>query len=72
MKGTVWTEGGCQSWYIDRNGLNTSLWPDFSFRFRRALQRFDPAEYLVPTGAPAPHEAEPVLGVSGDGAALVG
>jgi cation diffusion facilitator CzcD-associated flavoprotein CzcO len=72
MKGTVWTEGGCQSWYIDRNGLNTSLWPDFSFRFRRALSRFDPAEYLVYTGAPAPREAEPVLGVPGDGAALIG
>jgi cation diffusion facilitator CzcD-associated flavoprotein CzcO len=72
MKGTVWTEGGCESWYIDRNGLNTSLWPDFSFRFRRALSRFDPAEYLVYTRAPAPREAEPVLGVPGDDAALVG
>jgi cation diffusion facilitator CzcD-associated flavoprotein CzcO len=71
MKGTVWTEGGCQSWYIDRNGLNTSLWPDFSFRFRRALRRFDPGEYLVYTGAPAPPAAEPVVGVPGDGAALV-
>jgi cation diffusion facilitator CzcD-associated flavoprotein CzcO len=71
MKGTVWTEGGCQSWYLDRNGLNTSLWPDFSFRFRRAVSRFDPAEYLVHTGAPASPDAEPVLGVPGDGAALV-
>ena len=71
MKGTVWTEGGCQSWYIDRNGLNTSLWPDFSFRFRRALRSFEPAEYLVYTRVPAPPAAEPVLGVPGDGAALV-
>jgi cation diffusion facilitator CzcD-associated flavoprotein CzcO len=45
MTGTVWTAGGCASWYIDRNGLNTTLWPDFSFRFRRALRRFDPAEH---------------------------
>jgi cation diffusion facilitator CzcD-associated flavoprotein CzcO len=47
MKGTVWLEGGCASWYIDRNGLNTTLWPDFSFRFARALSRFDPAEHEV-------------------------
>ena len=70
MPGTVWTEGGCQSWYIDRNGLNTSLWPDFSFRFRRALRRFDADEYVLHR-APAPREAQPVLGVPGDGAALV-
>ncbi len=49
MDGTVWLEGGCSSWYLDRNGRNTSLWPDFSFRFARALRRFDPAEHR---GAP--------------------
>ncbi len=61
MEGTVWLEGGCQSWYLDRNGRNTSLWPDFSFRFARAVRRFDPAEHL---GAP---RIEPsVVGVAGD------
>ena len=54
MEGTVWTEGGCASWYIDRNGLNTTLWPDFSFRFVRALRRFDPASYIaLPPASPA-------------------
>ncbi len=52
MKGTVWTEGGCSSWYLDRNGLNTSLWPDFSFRFVRALRRFEASEHAL-TRAPA-------------------
>lgn len=47
MKGTVWTEGGCSSWYIDRNGLNTSIWPDFSFRFRSRLRGFDPGEHVL-------------------------
>lgn len=62
MKGTVWTEGGCSSWYLDRNGLNTSLWPDFSFRFARALQSFDPAEHLpLPAAMPT---AEPGTGVA--------
>jgi cation diffusion facilitator CzcD-associated flavoprotein CzcO len=59
MKGTVWTEGGCSSWYIDRNGLNTSIWPDFSCNFERRLRTFDPSEYLL---APAAEEQprEPV------------
>jgi cation diffusion facilitator CzcD-associated flavoprotein CzcO len=47
MDGTVWLEGGCASWYLDANGLNTSLWPDFSFRFARALRAFDPAEHVA-------------------------
>jgi hypothetical protein len=45
MKGTVWMEGGCASWYIDANGLNTSLWPDFAYRFRRELRSFDLESY---------------------------
>ncbi len=55
MKGTVWTEGGCASWYIDANGLNTSLWPDFAYRFRRELRHFDLEAYEVgaPVVAPA-------------------
>ncbi|MDQ6779394.1 MAG: NAD(P)/FAD-dependent oxidoreductase, partial [Actinomycetota bacterium] len=55
MKGTVWTAGGCKSWYLDSKGLNTTLWPDFTFRFRHALSRFDPAEYrLAPADLPHP------------------
>ena len=54
MEGTVWTEGGCASWYVDANGRNTTLWPDHTFRFRRAVRRFDPAEYEpVPAREPA-------------------
>jgi cation diffusion facilitator CzcD-associated flavoprotein CzcO len=45
MRGTVWTAGGCASWYLDRTGANTTLWPDFTFRFRRVLRRFDPESY---------------------------
>ena len=46
MKGTVWTTGGCASWYIDSKGLNTTLWPDFSFRFVRAMREFRPDEHV--------------------------
>jgi hypothetical protein len=47
----VWNEGGCKSWYLDDKGRNTTLWPDFSFRFVRSLKRFDPSEYVL---EPAP------------------
>ena len=47
MRGTVWTAGGCSSWYLDSKGLNSTLWPDFTFRFRHALHHFDPSEYRL-------------------------
>ena len=60
MDGTVWLEGGCSSWYLDDTGRNTSLWPDFSFRFARAVRRFEPADYeLEPVPAPV---SEPLVG----------
>jgi cation diffusion facilitator CzcD-associated flavoprotein CzcO len=56
MRGTVWTQGGCASWYLDAHGRNTTLWPGSSWTFRRATRRFDAAEYelLAPLAAPAP------------------
>jgi cation diffusion facilitator CzcD-associated flavoprotein CzcO len=42
---TVWNSGGCSSWYIDANGLNTTIWPDFTWRFRRLTRKFDVAAY---------------------------
>jgi hypothetical protein len=54
MKGTVWLTGGCKSWYIDRNGRNSTLWPDHTFRFFAAVKKFDPAEYVtLPAAVPA-------------------
>jgi cation diffusion facilitator CzcD-associated flavoprotein CzcO len=47
MEGTVWTAGGCRSWYVDATGRNSTLWPDFSWRFRRRVARLDPAEYAM-------------------------
>ncbi len=44
MKGTVWTSG-CASWYLDANGRNTTLWPGFTFEFRRRTRHFDPQHY---------------------------
>jgi len=43
----VWTAGGCKSWYLHESGKNTSLWPGFTFSFRRQLRRFDLAAYVA-------------------------
>ena len=46
---TVWNNGGCGSWYIDRNGRNSIQWPGFTFEYRRRTRRFDtPAYRLAP------------------------
>ena len=46
MRGTVWTSGGCTSWYLDRSGRNAALWPGATYEFRWRVARFRPAEYL--------------------------
>jgi cation diffusion facilitator CzcD-associated flavoprotein CzcO len=45
MKKTIWTTGGCSSWYLDRHGNNTTLWPSFTFLFRQMTRKFDVAAY---------------------------
>jgi cation diffusion facilitator CzcD-associated flavoprotein CzcO len=53
-QGTVWLNGGCQSWYIDENGKNSTLWPDHTFRFFSEMKRFRPSEYrIVPAAVPS-------------------
>ena len=44
---TVWNRGGCQSWYLDEQGRNTTLWPTFTFTFMRELADFQAAEYVL-------------------------
>ena len=64
MKGTVWTAGRCMSWYLDKSGRNTTLWPTWTFRFRQRTRHFDPDSYVFANGdqpveastaAPAPN-----------------
>jgi len=45
MKHTIWTTGGCASWYLDAHGNNTTLWPGFTFVFRQLTRRFDRDAY---------------------------
>ena len=60
MAGTVWSTGGCNSWYLDANGNNTTLWPGTTTHFRRETRTVDLAEYeLVRKQAPvAPVRAD--------------
>jgi cation diffusion facilitator CzcD-associated flavoprotein CzcO len=44
---TVWNTGGCASWYLDREGRNTALWPDHTFRFVRRTRHFDAGSYVL-------------------------
>jgi cation diffusion facilitator CzcD-associated flavoprotein CzcO len=52
MASTVWSTGGCSSWYMDKTGRNSTLWPDATWRFRRRVQTFNASEYLL--GKPIP------------------
>jgi cation diffusion facilitator CzcD-associated flavoprotein CzcO len=45
--GTVWVSGGCASYYIDRNGRNSSLWPTFTWPFRKRTRAFDERAYAL-------------------------
>jgi cation diffusion facilitator CzcD-associated flavoprotein CzcO len=45
-QGTVWTAGGCKSWYIDRTGRNSSVWPRTVPRFQLLVSRFRPRDYV--------------------------
>ncbi|MGP3983736.1 flavin-containing monooxygenase [Streptomyces sp. KR80] len=47
MERTVWNTGGCDSWYLDANGRNTTVWPGTTGEFRRVTRRVDLAEYAV-------------------------
>lgn len=46
MQKTVWSSG-CVSWYLDARGKNTTLWPGFTFEFRRRTRHFDARNYTL-------------------------
>ena len=54
MENTVWTAGGCSSWYLDSRGRNSALWPRFTWQFVRSMRRFDLAHYQVQPDTVAP------------------
>jgi cation diffusion facilitator CzcD-associated flavoprotein CzcO len=69
LDGSVWTSGGCVSWYLDEHGRNSTIWPGSTWPYRRRTRRFDPADYelhprperpetpVAPVTTPAPAHA---------------
>jgi cation diffusion facilitator CzcD-associated flavoprotein CzcO len=53
-EGTVWVTGGCSSYYIDRNGHNSTIWPTFTWPFRQRTREFDEGAYALGAPVPAP------------------
>jgi cation diffusion facilitator CzcD-associated flavoprotein CzcO len=60
-EGSVWTAGGCLSWYVDATGRNSTLWPGSVRAYQRRVATFEPGDYVserqrsepVPGGEPA-------------------
>jgi len=46
---TVWGSG-CSSWYLDSQGRNLTLWPGFTFDYRRRTREFAPADFRLGWG----------------------
>ena len=57
MRRTVWVTGGCQSWYLDADGRNVALWPDFTWVYAWQTRRFDPSSYSLTSGTDAAYPA---------------
>ncbi|RIW28969.1 NAD(P)/FAD-dependent oxidoreductase [Bacillus salacetis] len=50
MEGTVWTSGGCNSWYLDETGRNSTLWPSYTFSFKRKAAKLKRNDYAGSKG----------------------
>ena len=58
-QGSVWTAGGCLSWYLDPTGRNSVLWPGSVRAYRRRVARLRAGDYVGerPRAVPAPEPA---------------
>lgn len=56
LSGSVW-HTGCQSWYVNENGKNTTLWPGFTWQFRQQTRQFDARRYHCEAGTAAVGDA---------------
>jgi cation diffusion facilitator CzcD-associated flavoprotein CzcO len=59
-EGSVWTAGGCVSWYTDATGRNSTLWPGSVRSYQRLMKTFQPTHYRAelpsPTRTTAPEQ----------------
>ena len=55
----IWSVGGCKSWYLHPvSGKNVTLWPGFTWQYRRDTRRFDAQAYLLRTARSQPCATE--------------
>jgi cation diffusion facilitator CzcD-associated flavoprotein CzcO len=47
LRRSVWTAGGCRSWYLDDQGVNRTIWPGFTFEYWARTRRARRADYRV-------------------------
>ncbi len=62
MEGSVWTAGGCTSYYLDQRGRNASAWPWTMTTLRRRLRRFPLADYRTTPAESVPDESPAEVG----------
>jgi hypothetical protein len=43
---TVW-QSGCSSWYLDAEGRNSTIWPEFTVSYWRRTRRLDPTDFVL-------------------------
>lgn len=49
MRTTVWNAGGCRSWYLDRTGRNSTIWPKSVVSYRKLMESKNLEGYEVLT-----------------------
>ena len=47
LQATVWNSGGCVSYFIDKNGRNSTNWPWTTFYMRLRLRKFSLGDYIL-------------------------
>ncbi|MEU4875332.1 NAD(P)/FAD-dependent oxidoreductase [Streptomyces sp. NPDC021608] len=53
LRATVYNTGGCSSYYLDANGVNSFSWPWSTRRMRRRLDHFDAEAYTTTSRSPS-------------------
>ncbi|HEX2174639.1 MAG TPA: NAD(P)/FAD-dependent oxidoreductase [Nocardioidaceae bacterium] len=62
LAGSVWQ--GCNSWYVDENGRNFTIWPHFTWKYWLQTRKLRRDEYDVVTAASLP--ADGTAGAAAD------
>jgi len=43
----VWSQGGCDSWYLDAMSVNRTVWPGYTWRYWMETRKVDPADFQL-------------------------